>query len=253
MNSLAIELRGLAKSFGTRPVFRGVDLKVAQGEVVALLGPSGAGKTTLFRCIAGLVPIDAGSIRMFDREVGSASGRTDHMARRDVGIVYQQFNLVRRLSAIENVLMGRLDRISAWRVLTRTYAESDIERARQHLMSVGLTGHAWQRADRLSGGQQQRVAIARTLMQECKIILADEPVSSLDPDTSMQILSLLRSLAKEHGITLLCSLHQPQYVAAIADRTMRFFDGSLSAASNVEDLTGRTPPRAAAPLSNNHA
>lgn len=228
MSAAAIEVTGLAKSYGTRPVFKDVSLTVAPGEVVALLGQSGAGKTTLFRCITGLVAPDAGTVRLFGRDLTALRGRALYTARRDIGIVYQQFNLVRRLTAIENVLIGRLDKIAAWRVLTRTFSPADTRSAKEHLDSVGLSGHAYQRADRLSGGQQQRVAIARTLMQQSKVILADEPVSSLDPETSMQILTLLRGLAKERGITLLCSLHQPQYVEAVADRVMRFSEGTIA-------------------------
>ncbi len=220
--SAALRVEGLAKSFGARKVFAGISLSVAPGEVVALLGPSGSGKTTLFRCIARLVAADAGNVQLMGNNLTVLQGRKLYRARRDIALIYQQFNLVRRLTAIENVLIGRLHEIATWRVLSRHFSSHYLSLAWNHLERVGLADHAFQRADQLSGGQQQRVAIARALMQESRVMLADEPVSNLDPVTAESILALLRSVAKEHGIALLCSLHQPQYVQQVADRALHF-------------------------------
>lgn len=222
MSVATLRVEGLAKSYGSRRVFQDISFSVAPGEVVALLGPSGSGKTTLFRCIARLVPADSGSVRLFGNELTSLQGRKLYHARRDIALIYQQFNLVSRLTAIENVLIGRLHEISALQILARRFSQKYLSQAHSHLERVGLADHAYHRADQLSGGQQQRVAIARALMQQSKIMLADEPVSNLDPATAESILALLRSVARENGIALLCSLHQPQYVQRIADRTLHF-------------------------------
>lgn len=222
MTAAVLQVEGLAKSFGARKVFESVSLSVAPGEVVALLGTSGSGKTTLFRCIARLVAADTGKVRLLNNDLTALHGGKLYKARRDIALIYQQFNLVRRLTAIENVLIGRLHEIATWRVLSRCFSPYHLSLAWNHLDRVGLADHAYQRADQLSGGQQQRVAIARALMQESKVMLADEPVSNLDPATAESILALLCSVAKEHDIALLCSLHQPQYVQQIADRVLRF-------------------------------
>lgn len=243
MSNAALQVSGLSKSFGTRKLFENVDVQIVPGEVVALVGPSGSGKTTFFRCVARLIDADRGSIRVFGKELSGLRGKRLYVARRDIGLVYQQFNLVRRLSAIENVLIGQLDHIPTWRVMTRCFSPSQLAQALEHLDRVGLADYATQRADQLSGGQQQRVAIARALMQQSKLILADEPVSSLDPASAESILSLLRSIAKEHGIALLCSLHQTHHVAALADRALAFTHGSLDIADAPVAPASDFPPR----------
>jgi len=170
----------------------GVTFAVAPGEFVAVLGPSGAGKTTLFRCLTGLTRPDRGTIRIDGRDVW-ASSRELSQARRSVALIFQQFNLIRRLTALENVLVGRLAHVPTWRVLARRFTRADRQLALGCLDTVGLLDKAAVRADQLSGGQQQRVAIARALAQRAKVILADEPVASLDPESSATVLQSLRS------------------------------------------------------------
>jgi len=207
---------------------------VAAGEVAALLGPSGAGKTTLFRCLTRLVEADEGEIRLLGRSVrGMRSGEL-RLARRNIGLVFQQHHLIRRRSALDNVLAGRLGHVPLWRVMARRFGQSDRQRAFAALDRVDLLDFADRRADRLSGGQQQRVAIARVLAQESRVILADEPVASLDPTAAVSVLSLLRDIAHEGGITVLCSLHQVALVPGFADRVIGLRAGRLVSDGAIE-------------------
>jgi phosphonate transport system ATP-binding protein len=169
--------------------------RIGAGEVVALLGPSGAGKTTLFRCLTRLVEADAGEIRLFGRSVSEMAPGELRLARRNIGLVFQQHNLIRRRTAFGNVLAGRLGHVPLWRAAVKYFCETDRQRAFAALDRVNLLDVAHRRADQLSGGQQQRVAIARVLAQESQVILADEPVASLDPAAAVSVLSLLRDIA----------------------------------------------------------
>ena len=216
----ALEVRGLTHSYGASPVLRSVDFSAAAGEVVAIVGPSGAGKTTLFRCLTRLVHADAGQVLLFDTDLQHVEGKALREARRDLGLVFQSFNLVRRLSALQNVLVGRLADVPAWRVLLRRFPAQDEALAAACLDQVGLLEYAHTRADRLSGGQQQRVAIARALASRARVVLADEPVASLDPVSAAAVLAALRSLATDHGRSVVCSLHQVDLVSGFADRVV---------------------------------
>jgi len=209
------------------PALSEASFEVKRGEVVAVLGPSGAGKTTLFRCLTQLVDADRGIIELAGRRPGELRGRELRLARREVGLIFQQFNLVRRLSAEHNVLAGRLGHLPFWRVLLRRFGEQERALARACLERVGLLAQARQRADRLSGGQQQRVAIARVLAQQSSLLLADEPVASLDPASAADVLDTLRSVARERGITVLSSLHQVDLATRFADRIVGLRDGRV--------------------------
>jgi len=226
---------GLSKAFGHTRVLDGVSLSVEPGEIVALLGPSGAGKTTLFRCLTRLVELDAGEAWVAGHPMHRLRGAQLARARRDIGFVFQQFNLVRRLSALDNALAGRLTTAPLWRVITQRFALQDRTDALAALDRVGLSAQAQQRADRLSGGQQQRVAIARALVQRSRVLLADEPVASLDPQTAASILVLLRALAREHGLTVLCSLHQPDLARHYADRVVTLGGAAYPSASELSE------------------
>jgi len=176
---MALSIRGLSKSYNSTQVLSGLSLDVAPGELVVLLGPSGAGKSTVFRCVTGLTGINAGTVTVDDHPMHALKGEALRKARRDIGLIFQQFNLVGRLSALANVLAGRLGYVASWRVALRRFPQSDRQAALASLDKVGLLQQAYQRADSLSGGQQQRVAIARVLTQQSKLLLADEPVSSV--------------------------------------------------------------------------
>lgn len=212
-----IRIAGLTKSFGRARVLDEVSLTVEPGKIVALLGPSGAGKTTLFRCLARLAEPDAGEMWIAGHPMHLLRGRRLAEARRDIGFVFQQFNLVRRLSALDNAVAGRLASAPLWRVITRRFSREDRSLSCAALRRVGLSAHVDQRADQLSGGQQQRVAIARALVQRSRVLLADEPVSSLDPENAASVLALMRDIAREQGLAVLCSLHQPDLAQRYAD------------------------------------
>jgi phosphonate transport system ATP-binding protein len=190
---------------------------------VAVLGPSGAGKTTLFRCIAGLLKPDRGAVWLDGADVAQHIGRN----RRRIAFVSQQFNLVSRLTALENVLAGRLGHVPMWRGCLRRFEKSDRLLALESLDRVGLLGNAMQRADTLSGGQQQRVAIARALAQQPKLIVADDPVASLDPNSAGSNMALLQQIARSEGVAIICSLHQPHFVRSYADRIIGLSRGRV--------------------------
>lgn len=228
MSARTLQARGLAKAFGKTPVLVEASLAIAPGEVVVVLGPSGSGKTTLFRCLARLLEPDAGEIEIGGRPFHALAGDRLAAARRDIGVVFQQFNLIGRRTALDNVLAGRLRGMPLWRIASRLYLPNDLARAEQALQVVGLHRHMRQRADTLSGGQQQRVAIARAIAQESRILLADEPVSSLDPETAATVMTLIRSLAETRGIGVLCALHQPAFARQFADRILLMREGRLA-------------------------
>jgi phosphonate transport system ATP-binding protein len=225
--SAAVELVAVTKRYGDTVALNQASLSVHPGEVVALLGPSGAGKSTVFRCISRLARADEGQVIVFGHDIDLLSARALDEQRRAIGLIFQQFNLIGRITALNNVLSGRLGHVSTWRVLLRAFPPSDRQIALAALDRVGLIDKAYQRADSLSGGQQQRVAIARVLAQQSKLILADEPVASLDPAAAENVLSVLREIAHERGIAVLCSLHQTDLACRFADRIVAMRSGQV--------------------------
>jgi phosphonate transport system ATP-binding protein len=223
MHSLLIET--VTKRYGTTLALDDVSFVVDSGEFVALLGPSGAGKSTLFRCVTRLVAPDTGVVRVLGRDMSALGGQELRLARRDVGLIFQQFNLIGRLSAMDNVLAGRMGHASTLRVMLRQFTRADRQLALAALDRVGLLERAGQRADSLSGGQQQRVAIARVLAQQARLLLADEPVSSLDPQSAENVLGILRNIARETGIAVVCALHQVDLARRYADRVVALRGG----------------------------
>lgn len=227
-----LEIRGLTKTFGGTEVLRGIDLVLKQGAFVCLLGLSGAGKTTLLRCINGLVPATSGEITVAEQPVNASTNL--RQLRQRIGFVFQHFNLVSRLTAIQNVLTGLSARISTVRSVFGIYTKRERQIAMRCLERADIAHRAGSRADTLSGGEKQRVALARALAQDPEIILADEPVSSVDPKIGRQILGLLRKVAAEDEITVLCNLHNVDLAKEFATRIIGMahgvivFDGSPS-------------------------
>ena len=204
-----------------------VSFQVEDGEFLAVIGLSGSGKSTLLRCINRLIEPTSGRVLWNDVDVTAASASDLRTIRRQIGMVFQQFNLVKRSSVLENVLSGRLGYVAPYQSLFNYFSPADQKRALDNLEHIGLADKAHVRADSLSGGQQQRVGIARALMQEPKLILADEPVASLDPVLAHSILKYLEQMNKERKITVLCSLHFLDLVHRYATRAIALKDGQL--------------------------
>jgi len=208
-------------------VLQDVSLVIEPGEFVVILGKSGSGKSTLLRCINRLVEPTSGRIFLNEKEITGASPSSLRQLRKKIGMVFQQYNLVERFSVQTNVLSGKLASISNLASLLNLFPEVDVEKSGQVLNRIGLAGKELQRADKLSGGQQQRVAFARALMQNPELILADEPVSSLDPATSNQIMDLLAEFNKKDGVTVICNLHLPSLAKEYGSRLIVLNEGRI--------------------------
>ncbi|HSH49724.1 MAG TPA: phosphonate ABC transporter ATP-binding protein [Halomonas sp.] len=214
-----LEITQLCKTYATGDTaLREVTFRVPRGQMVGLIGPSGAGKSTLIRCINRLVEPSAGRVRLGDTELTRLHGRGLRQARRRIGMIFQEYALVERLTVMENVLSGRLGYVSFWRSFTRRFPGRDIENAYRLLDRVGLLDHADKRADALSGGQRQRVGIARALAQEPELLLVDEPTASLDPRTSRQIMRLLREVCAERDLPAIVNIHDVPLARRFVDR-----------------------------------
>jgi phosphonate transport system ATP-binding protein len=236
-----VEVRGVSKSFERRrPVLRDVSFSLQRGEMVALIGASGSGKSTLVRAIAGLVPIDnsatgddldaaTGEIVLFGEPM-QRRGRITRAAKRlrvRIGVVFQQFNLVPRLSVLTNVCLGLLGQMSFFFGTIGRFTAVDKRRAMQALVRVGIADHALRRGAELSGGQQQRAAIARTLVQRAEVLIADEPIASLDPGAARRVMDILADLNRHDRITVLVSLHQVEYALRYCPRTIALRSGEV--------------------------
>jgi phosphonate transport system ATP-binding protein len=206
---------------------KNINLTINQGEFVVIVGLSGAGKSTLLRSINRLVEPTAGEIWFFNQEVTAASGKELRAIRRDIGMIFQDFNLVDRSSVFRNVMAGRAGHLETWRNLLGLYPQQDKELVFTSLDRVNILGKAYSRADQLSGGQRQRVGIARALAQEPKTILADEPVASLDPPTSHMIMKDLKNINQELGVTTIVNLHFLDLAVEYAERILGLRDGEL--------------------------
>lgn len=206
---------------------REVTLEIPDGQMVVVVGLSGAGKSTLVRAINGLVPLTSGDVSVGGRSVANAKGRALRDLRADIGMIFQTFNLVKRTTVLNNVLMGRMNRTPWWRTLVGRYRADDIEAAMQALERVEIVEKAYVRASNLSGGQQQRVGIARALAQDPKVLLADEPVASLDPPTSHVVMRDVQRINRELGITTIINLHFLDLARHYGDRIIGLRAGEV--------------------------
>ncbi len=224
----SLVIRNLCKEYRTgQPVLRDVSLTIPGRGITAIIGPSGTGKSTLIRCINRLTDPTSGEIIFKDTDLAKLKGRALREARRRIGMVFQEYNLVERLSVIENVLCGRLGYIAVWRAWLRKFAAPDIQQAFYLLDKVGLGDFATQRADQLSGGQRQRVGIARALMQKPDLLLADEPTSSLDPKTAVEIMALIAQAAKEYDFPVIVNIHNFELAKRFAQRIVGMSKGGV--------------------------
>ena len=230
-NPAVIDIRDASKSFGAHRALDGVSVRLAPGEMVALIGPSGSGKSTLLRAISGFVTLDpgAGVVEAFGQRVQANGRLSDHVReiRAQIGMVFQQFNLVGRLTLFSNVALGMLGRIGFVQGLFGLWPKVEKTAVMAALARVGVADYAGQRAGTLSGGQQQRAAIARALVQKAKVVLADEPVASLDPVAARRVMDLLTELNAKDGISVLVSLHQVDYAMRYCKRIVALKAGKV--------------------------
>ena len=268
MNPVVLRAQSVSRTFGSHQALRGVSIEVRRGERVALLGASGSGKSTLIRCLCGLETTDpnTGRIEVFGRELQSRGRNSAEIRalRRRIGVIFQQFNLLAGLSVMQNVLTGAGAEVPLWRGVLGRYPLAQQARALDALGAIGLSAQAFQRASTLSGGQQQRAAIARVLLQGAELVLADEPVASLDPQSTQRVMEQLTALNREAGMTLIVSLHHVALAQRFCDRVVALRDGALvydgptSAltpgflkhlyGTSASDLLGSPPQEADSPL-----
>ena len=223
-----LEIKQLIKKYRTGDVaINGVDLKVEKGQVMALIGPSGAGKSTLIRCVNRLENPTSGEIWFNDENIVKLRSGRLRKARRNMGMIFQEYALVERLTVMENVLSGRLGYVGFWRSYLRKFPQTDVKEAFRLLEKVGLEKMFNKRADELSGGQRQRVGIARALIQNPDILLVDEPTASLDPKTSRQIMRLITELCEEHQLAAIINIHDVALAQMFAERIVGLREGSI--------------------------
>ncbi len=233
-----LRIKGLSKKYpGGVTALKEIDLAIDDPQVVMIIGSSGAGKSTLIRCINRLIEPTTGSVVLNDTEITSLGKNGLRKARRRMGMIFQEYNLVDRLTVMENVLSGRLGYVSFWQAYRRKYPPEDIAAAYELLDRVGLMENCNSRADALSGGQRQRVGIARALMQRPDLLLVDEPTASLDPKTSRQIMRLIIELAQERGTPALVNIHDVALAQSFADRIVGLAGGTVAFDGSAEQVT----------------
>jgi phosphonate transport system ATP-binding protein len=220
-----LEVKNLRAAYGAREILKGVSFSLNADDFFAIIGPSGAGKSTLIRCVNRLVEPSGGEICFNGRDIVKVPVQELREVRRNIGMIFQEFNLIERLSVIDNVLTGRLGYTGTLRSLFRAYTKADIEQALKLLDRVGLSEHIDKRADRLSGGQRQRVGIARALIQNPKLLLVDEPTSSLDPKIAREVMGLIREMAREFHIPVLCNIHDVDLACDFCSHVIGLQDG----------------------------
>ena len=230
-----IDLRARYSSRGPE-ILKGISFKVEEDDFFAIIGPSGAGKSTLIRCINRLIEPTSGTIRLHGTDMLGLNTKELRLMRRHIGMIFQEFNLINRMSVMDNVLSGRLGYVSAIRSIFRNFTNRDIQRALELLERVGLQDHVDKRADELSGGQRQRVGIARALMQEPNLLLLDEPTSALDPKISREVMTLIRTIATELKVPVLCNIHDVQLAKEFCNKIIGLQDGNKMFDGPTENL-----------------
>ncbi|GGH31307.1 phosphonate transport system ATP-binding protein [Cribrihabitans marinus] len=233
-----LRLNKLTKTYKTGDqALKAIDLEIPEGQVMALIGPSGAGKSTMIRCINRLVEPTEGEVWLAGTELTHLGASALRQARREMGMIFQEYALVERLTVMENVLSGRLGYVGFWRSFLRRYPQSDVDEAFRLLDRVGLLHMADKRADELSGGQRQRVGIARALIQNPKLLLVDEPTASLDPKTSRQIMRLICELCRERGLAAIINIHDVALAQMFVQRVVGLRFGAIEFDGAPDNLT----------------
>lgn len=231
-----IQLRDVRKVYDNGTVgLKDINLNINKGEFIVVVGLSGAGKSTLLRSINRLQDITSGDILIDGKSITNAKGKELRLIRRDIGMIFQSFNLVKRSSVLRNVLSGRISYYPTWKSTLNLFTQEDKQKAYEALQRVDLADKVYTRADKLSGGQQQRVAIARVLMQNPKIILADEPTASLDPRTSEHVMKDLKMLNEEYGMTVIANLHSVELARQFGSRVIGVRKGEIVYDGKMED------------------
>jgi phosphonate transport system ATP-binding protein len=231
-----LEVKNLRAGYAGREILKGVSFAVGADDFFAIIGPSGSGKSTLIRCVNRLVEPTSGEIIFNGRDLTRLPASELRGVRRNIGMIFQEFNLIERMSVIDNVLTGRLGYTGTLRSLFRMYTDDDIKQALMLLDRVGLGEHIDKRADRLSGGQRQRVGIARALIQNPRLLLVDEPTSSLDPKISREVMGLIREIAREFHIPVLCNIHDVDLACDFCTRVIGLQDGMKKFEGSPADL-----------------
>ncbi len=222
-----LEVENLRSKYSSNgpEILKGISFRVEEDDFFAIIGPSGAGKSTLIRCINRLIEPTSGSINLYGTDVLALNAGALRKIRRHIGMIFQEFNLINRMSVMDNVLSGRLGYVGPFRSIFRVFENRDIQRALELLERVGLQDHIDKRADQLSGGQRQRVGIARALMQEPNLLLLDEPTSALDPKISREVMELIRTMASELKVPVLCNIHDVQLAKEFCNKIIGLQDG----------------------------
>ena len=238
MATPVLRVQNLKKTYGNQvEALKGVDITLNQGEFVVIIGPSGAGKSTLMRCINLLVKPTEGEVHLNDARIDTAKGKSLREVRSQIGMIFQHYNLIGRTNVLKNVLYGLLGQMSIFESLTNQYQEKDRKRAIELLSEVGLEEKVYQRADELSGGQKQRVGICRALIQSPALMLADEPIASLDPKSADVVMQSLKDVAQKNQLSVLVNLHQVEYAKRFATRIIGLKKGEIVFNDRPEKLT----------------
>ena len=234
-----IKMKNLTLGYKKEKILKGVDLKVKKGEFIGIIGPSGAGKSTLLMSVTGGIKVFDGKFEVLDFDLNNIKKKNLIKLREQIGVIFQGYNLVDRLSVLDNVVSGMLKDIPLSRAILKLYKNKELKKAKEFMDIVDITKHSLKRCDELSGGQRQRVAIARALAAEPKIILADEPVSALDPKSAKKVMGILKKVNEVYGVTVIANLHHLEYAKEYCDRIIGVNEGEVVFDANSDELTDK--------------
>ena len=232
-----IKMKNLTLGYKKEIILKDIDLKIKKGEFIGIIGPSGAGKSTLLMSITGGIKVFDGKFEVLDFDLHNIKKKNLVKLREQIGVIFQGYNLVDRISVLDNVISGMLKDIPLSRAIIKLYKDKELKKAKEYMDIVDITKHSMKRCDELSGGQRQRVAIARALAAEPKIILADEPVSALDPKSDRKVMEILKKVNETYGVTVIANLHHLEYAKEYCDRIIGVNSGTVIFDNNSENLT----------------